>query len=343
MNPNSRSRCMFVCAAFIGLFSIFSFRLIYLQAIKHDEYAGLAAEKHVYKQIIYAERGMILDANDEVLAHNIPVETVVADATHVNSTEATVDLVSSELRIPSGDLAEKLNSGRRYIVIKRDVPAHTATALREKLRAGNLHGIYFEHDATRVYPNGSMLCHVIGFTDFDHHGIQGVEASMDEYLHGQDGYRFIEHNRAGQEIVPYRGQERAPRDGYQIHLTVDLGLQNIVENEIDAAMQQYSPQKATIILMRPQTGEILAMANRPNFDLNLRSEAKPDQMKNRAIIDMMEPGSTFKIVAASSALNERKLRPDSSIFCENGLWNFGGAALHDHRSFGYLTCARHSH
>jgi cell division protein FtsI (penicillin-binding protein 3)/stage V sporulation protein D (sporulation-specific penicillin-binding protein) len=328
---------VFVCAAFIGLFSIFSFRLIYLQAIKHDEYSGLAAEKHVYKQIIYAERGTILDANNEVLAHNVPVETVVADATHLNNREAIVDLVSNELGIPSGELAGKLNSGRRYIVIKREVSEHTTKALREKLRASNLRGIFFEHDATRIYPNGSMLCHVIGFTDFDHHGIQGVEASMEEYLHGQDGYRFIEHNRAGEEIVPYRGQERAPRDGYEVHLTVDLGLQNIVENEIDAAMQQYSPQKATIILLRPQTGEILAMANRPHFDLNLRSEAKPDQMKNRAIIDMMEPGSTFKIVAAAAALNEHKLRPDSSIFCENGLWNFGGAALHDHRAFSNLS------
>ena len=337
MNPNSRRRCVLVCAAFIGLFSIFSFRLIYLQAIKHDEYAGLAAEKHVYKQKIYAERGTILDANNEVLAHNIPVETVVADATHLNNREEIADLVSNELGIPSGEVAGKLNSGRRYIVIKREVSEHTTKALREKLRAGNLRGIYFEHDATRIYPNGSMLCHVIGFTDFDHHGIQGVEASMEEYLHGQDGYRFIEHNRAGEEIVPYRGQERAPRDGYEVHLTVDLGLQNIVENEIDAAMQQYSPQKATIILMRPQTGEILAMANRPHFDLNLRSEAKPDHMKNRAIIDMMEPGSTFKIVAAAAALNEHKLRPDSSIFCENGLWNFGGAALHDHRAFSYLS------
>jgi len=337
MNPNSRNRCVLVCAAFIGLFSIFSFRLIYLQAIKHDEYAGLAAEKHVYKQIIYAERGTILDTNDEVLAHNVPVETVIADATHLNNREATLDLLSKELGIPSGQLAEKLNGGRRYIVIKREMSERAANTLREKLRASNLRGIYFEHDATRIYPNGSMLCHVIGFTDFDHRGIQGVEASMEEYLHGQDGYRFIEHNRAGQEIVPYRGQERAPRDGYQVHLTVDLGLQNIVENEIDAAMQQYSPQKATIILMRPQTGEILAMANRPHFDLNLRSEAKADQLKNRAIIDMMEPGSTFKIVAAAAALNERKLRPDSSIFCENGLWKFGGAALHDHRSFSYLS------
>ncbi len=337
MNPNSRTRCALVCAGFIGLFSIFSFRLIYLQAIKHDEYAGLAAEKHVYKQIIHAERGMIFDANNEVLAGNIPVETVVADATHLNDVQATVSVLNTELEIPSDQLAEKLNSGRRYIVIKREVPAAQATALREKLRASNLRGIYFEHDATRIYPNGSMLCHVIGFTDFDHHGVQGVEASMEEYLHGHDGYRFIEHNRAGQEIVPYRGQERAPRDGYQVHLTVDLGLQSIVEDEIDAAMKEYSPQKATIILMRPQTGEILAIANRPNFDLNLRSEAKPEQMKNRAIIDMMEPGSTFKIVAAAAALNEHKLRPDSEVFCENGLWNFGGSALHDHRAFGYLS------
>jgi len=337
MNVNSRTRCVLVCAAFIGLFSIFSFRLIYLQAIKHDEYAGLAAEKHVFKQIIHAERGTILDANNEVLAHNIPVQTVVADATHLNNREEIVDLVSKELGLPPAQVAEKLSSERRYIIVKREVPQAQAAALREKLRAANLRGIYLEHDATRVYPNGSMLCHVIGFTDFDHRGIQGVEASMEEYLHGQDGFRFIEHNRAGQEIVPYRGQERPERDGYQVHLTVDLSLQNIVENEIDTAMQEYSPQKATIILMRPQTGEILAMANRPDFDLNLRSEAKPEEMKNRAIIDMMEPGSTFKIVAAAAALNERKLRPDSTIFCENGLWNFGGAALHDHRAFSYLS------
>src|SRR2546423_9831975 len=210
-------------------------------------------------------------------------------------------------------------------------------AMKKKLRAENLRVCYFELYTPRYYPNVSMLCHVIGFTDFDHREIQGVEASMEEYLHGQDGYRFIEHNRAGQEIVLYRGQERAPRDGYQVHLTVDLNLQNIVENEIDAAMREYTPQKATIILMRPQTGEILAMANRPHFDLNERSEAKPEQMKNRAITDMMEPGSTFKIVSAASALNEHKVRPDTTIFCENGLWNFGGRPLHDHKAYGELS------
>jgi len=337
MKWNSRIRCALVCLVFVALFSGFSFRLIYLQMIKHDEYAGLAAEKHVYKQIICAERGAIFDANNEVLAHNVPVETVVADATHLNNLDAIVDVVSDELKLPAHELAEKLHGDRRYIVIKREVPEVVADALREKLRSQNLRGIYLEHDATRIYPNGSMLCHVIGFTDFEHHGIQGVEASMEEYLHGQDGYRYIEHNRAGQEIVLYRGQERASRNGYQIHLTVDLHLQNIVENEIDAAMREYTPTKATIILMRPQTGEILAMANRPHFDLNLRSQAEPEQMKNRAITDMMEPGSTFKIVTAAAALNEKKVRPDSMIFCENGVWNFGGAALHDHRPFADLS------
>jgi cell division protein FtsI/penicillin-binding protein 2 len=265
------------------------------------------------------------------------VETVVADATHINNRDALVALLQETLEIPKSELLEKLQGDRRYIVLQREVPLAAATALKEKLRAQNLRGIYFERDTTRIYPNGSMLCHVIGFTDFEHRGIQGVESSMEEYLHGQDGYRYIEHNRAGQEMVLYRGQERTPRDGYQVHLTVDLNLQNIVENEIDAAMREYHPQKATIILMRPQTGEILAMANRPNFDLNLRADAKPEQMKNRAIIDMMEPGSTFKIVTAAAALNERKVRPDTFIFCENGIWNYGGRPLHDHRAYADLS------
>src|ERR1700746_1853524 len=107
MNPNSRTRCALVCCFFSALFSAFSFRLIYLQVFKHDEYAGLAAEKHVYKQVIYAERGTILDAHDEVLADKMPVETVVAAATHVNNQQAVIDLVSEQLGIPAAQLIEK--------------------------------------------------------------------------------------------------------------------------------------------------------------------------------------------------------------------------------------------
>ncbi|MEP6822554.1 MAG: penicillin-binding protein 2, partial [Chthoniobacterales bacterium] len=338
MKWNSRFRCALICVAFTGLFSVFSFRLVHLQIAKHDEYSALAAEKHGRKQIIYAERGSILDVNNEVLAHNVPVETVVGDCKLINNREELVPILAEALHLPADELTEKLSGTRPYVVLQRDVPKATADSLEATLRAKGLKGVHNERDSARSYPNGAMLCHVIGFTNFDRSGIDGIELSMERYLHGQDGYRYIEKSANKKEIVVYRGQERAPRDGYRVNLTVDLNLQNIVENEIDAAMREYQPEKATIILMRPGTGEVLAMANRPAFDLNQRNEAKPEQMKNRAVIDMMEPGSTFKIVTAAAALNEKKVQPDTTIFCENGAWMYGGRLLHDHGSgYGELS------
>ena len=335
MKWSSRTRCALVCAFFALLFSVFSYRLIHLQMVMHHYYSELAAEKNIGRNVIQAERGAIYDRHDEVLAQNVPVATVVADGTLLNDPGALVPILAHALHLPPHEIAEKISSRRPYIVLKRELPEAEARALEAKLKQEKLRGIRCERGTVRVYPNGPMLCHVVGFTDFHDRGIQGVEASMDQYLRGEDGYRFIERDAQGREIVLYRGTERPPHNGFQVHLTIDLHLQTIVEDELDAAMREYRPEKATIILMRPQTGEILAMANRPNFDLNLRSEAKPEQMKNRAIIDMMEPGSTFKIVTVASAINERKVRLDSMIFCENGVWNYGGRPLHDHGHKGY--------
>ena len=335
MKWNGRTRCALVCLCFALLFSLFSYRLIYLQMVMHDYYSELAAEKNVGRNVIPAERGAIYDARHEVLAQNVPVATVVADGTLINNAAALIPLLARSLELPPNEIAEKINSHRPYIVLKREVPDAEARVLEKTLQEEKLRGVRCERGTIRVYPNGSMLCHVIGFSDFHQRGIQGVEASMDQYLHGEDGYRFIERDAQGREIVLYRGLERAPRNGCQVYLTIDMGLQSIVEDELDKAVRDYSPEKASIILMRPQTGEILAMANRPNFDLNLRAEAKPEQMKNRAIIDMMEPGSTFKIVTTAAALNERKVTLDSMIFCENGVWNIGGRPLHDHGHKGY--------
>lgn len=336
MKWNSRTRCALVCLGFTLLFSVFSFRLVYLQMVRHNYYSALAAEKNTVKQTIFAERGAIYDTNNEILAENVPVETVVADDSLINNREALIPILADALQLSPNELEERIGGNRRYIVLKRQFPEEEVLSLGKKLAAAHLRGIHFERDFARLYPNASMLCHVIGFSDFDHRGIQGVEASMDAYLRGQNGFRYIERDRTGREIVLYRGTERAPRNGDNVHLTIDLNLQNIVENELDEAMKKYRPKKATIILMRPQTGEILAMANRPCFDLNKRATAKPEQMKNRAIIDMMEPGSTFKIVTVGSALNEHKVRLDTPIFCENGPWFYGGRYLHDHKYYGEI-------
>jgi cell division protein FtsI (penicillin-binding protein 3)/stage V sporulation protein D (sporulation-specific penicillin-binding protein) len=188
-----------------------------------------------------------------------------------------------------------------------------------------------------MYPNGEMLSHVLGFVNHEHKGVQGIESVMDDYLRGHNGFRFIEHDRTGREIVPYRGQERPPRNGCNVRLTVDMGLQNIVETELNEAVKQLKPEWATVILMNPRTGEILALANRPNFDLNDLGDAEPKQMKNRAVIDMYEPGSVFKIVGAAGALNEGIVRSDTMIFCENGRFKYGGRILRDHHGYGTIS------
>ena len=151
----------------------------------------------------------------------------------------------------------------------------------------------------------------MGFTDVEGHGIQGIEKSMDRYLDGHPGYRYITRDRAGVELVQHRGLEQVARNGDNVQLTLDLGLQSIVEHELDAAVKKYAPETATAIFMRPKTGEIVAMASRPYFDINERATADPEQMKNRGIIDMIEPGSTFKIVTLSAVLNEKLVRPDT--------------------------------
>lgn len=335
MKWTGRARCVVVCVFFTLLFSLFSWRLIYLQISRHDYYTEKAADKHVGRNVIPAERGAIYDAGNEILAQNVPVANVVADATLISNAEVLIPLLAERLHLPPHDIAEKIATGRRYIVLKREVPIAEVSALEGALSAAKLRGIRCERGTIRVYPNGSMLCHVVGFTDIEQKGQDGVEKSMDQYLRGENGYRYIERDAQGREIVLYRGLEHEPRDGYSVHLTIDLHLQTIIENELDAAMRTYTPAKASIILMRPQTGEILALANRPNYDLNLRSEAKLEWKKDCAITDLMEPGSTFKIVTAAAALNEAKVRLDTMIFCENGVWNFGGRPLHDHGHKGY--------
>lgn len=353
MKTTARSRALFTCFGLAALFTAFSFRLINVQVVQADELTSEAAAKHVNKQIIFARRGIVEDIHGEALAQNEPVKTVVADASLIKDTEAFAALIAGPLEIPetviNGKLARMVKDKRtgklepcRYIVLKKDVPETTATQLAQLAVSAKTSGVLrnpealrFEQDFIRVYPNGPLLCHVLGFTNGENVGMDGVERTMEQHLRGQDGFRYIERDRTGREIVPYRGQERDSRNGCNVKLTIDMGLQNIVEQELTAADKQYRPKSATVILMRPQTGEILAMASRPNFDLNKQSGVPEDHRRNRAITDVLEPGSTFKMVTTAAALTERLVRPDTSIFCENGYWDW--CKLHDHHPYSDLT------
>jgi len=332
-----------VCALLAIIFTAFAWRLIHLQVLKHDEFARLASEKHSIRQVIQAKRGRILDRNGEELAVNIPVRTVTADGTHIQDAAALAAVAAPYLGMEASELTEKLspavNNKRPYLVVKKEVPEEKAQAMIAAMEKARLRGLYLEEASIRSYPNADMLCHVLGFVDKGGHGVDGIEKFFDEELRGQDGFRMIEHDRKGREIVTYRGQEQLPEQGADIKLSIDMGLQAIVEKEIDDTYKQLHPKGAAAVLVDPDTGEILAMACRPNFDPNKFNEAKPEEMRNRVITDMYEPGSTFKIVIASAALNEGIVNQNTRIYCENGLFHYGGKTVKDHHKAGDMSLA----
>jgi len=339
MNKTAKVRAIIACFGLMCCFTGFSARLVYLQVDQHEKFERLAAEKHVKKQPIIAGRGEIRDADGSVIASGKVAPGEIAG------------LLSDLLKIPKAELAKKLDTQRKYVVLKRSVTEPDAAAINGRFKEFQdrtkkpVRGIFFEPDTRRVYPNNEVLSHVLGFMgqkriegdgaeETERMGVEGIERSMDKWLRGYDGFRYIERDRTGKEIVPYRGQERTARDGYNVRLTIDMRLQHIVETELDDLYKRYRPEFTTAIMMDPKTGRILAMANRPCFDPNDlsrgKSEISPEKMKNCAVINIVEPGSVFKIVPVSAALNDNLVTLDTIIGINGGRWDYGGKILKDH-------------
>jgi cell division protein FtsI/penicillin-binding protein 2 len=340
-------RVITACCALACCFTAFSFRLVDLQVTRHGEFAEKAAEAHGTKKIISARRGAITDVRGIPLAQNEPVKTVVVDGSLVRDPDALAELLSGPLEMPANVLLEKItrthwsdkeqkNVPVRYTVLKKELSELVAAELAVQLSENKIRAITFEQEAIRTYPNGDMASHVIGYVDHESKGMEGVERSMNEFLRARDGYRFSERDRTGRELVQYRGQERPARDGCNVQLTIDSGLQMIVEKELNAAAKTLKPNMAACIMMRPQTGEIMALASWPPYNLNDAGKASDDCRKNHAIMDLLEPGSTFKIVPASGALALGLVKIDTEIFCENGAFTYHGNTLHDHKPLGSI-------
>lgn len=203
-------------------------------------------------------------------------------------------------------------------------------------------------DQLRVYPNQSLAAHVLGFVGMNESevnsnrfeqtvGKEGIELSFNAQLTGITGWRVTETDKHEHELVSLREQDAQQRDGLNVVLTIDSAIQHTLETALADAMQKYTPIAASGIVIRPKTGEILAMATMPNFDPNNPGAATPDARRNRVITDVVEPGSTFKIVVVSGALNETNVTLNDRFFCENGHFAFAGKVLHDHEPYGDLS------
>lgn len=258
----------------------------------------------------------------------------------------------------------------RFVILKRKVPLETWEQVRQvmtnltfgvegrpltRAQAQFYHHLrhkaifpYPVEEQLRIYPNQRLASHVLGYVGvpgtetngqsvFETVGMDGIERVFDRHLAGVRGWRVTEKDGRNRELVFLRQLDVEPADGLNVVLTLDAQVQYIVETEIATAARQHQPDSITCLVVRPRTGEILALAALPNFDPNAPGDFPPEARRNRMVTDMNEPGSTFKVVVVAGALNEGLVRLEDVIFCENGAFAYGGRVLHDHHRYGNLT------
>jgi len=330
---NHKQRALIVlCCVSLG-FTALAGRLVQLQVLRHDEYTAIAASNQ--QQVVQRQgrRGEIRDCTGNLLANSQSVRIVCADPSITTSNAPVIAAkLAPLLKMDVVGLEQRLTGTGKYVRLKQKVDEDAA----QRIRALKLKGIMMEDQFLRTYPHGNLASHVIGFVDNEHRGVQGIEAAMNQQLQGVAGYEVIERDRKGREVRALRDEEVEPRDGYNVVLTLDAVIQHVAETELDKAMTEFRPVAGVIIVSRPKTGEILAMSSRPTFDPNNPGTAPAEARRNRCISDVAEPGSTFKIVVCSGAMNDGIVRLQDKFDCHNGAFFHAGRILHDAHPYGIL-------
>ena len=217
--------------------------------------------------------------------------------------------------------------------MKRKLPDDVASSVE----ALGFSGLGFREEEKRFYPKGALAAHVIGFVGLDNTGLDGVERIYDSYMQGKLQQRDIMKDRKGHKLTPQQVEHDTLTKGYDVILTIDEVIQHIAEVELRQACQKSGAMSGSVILTDPRTGEILALANYPTYDLNRASSISDDHKRNRAIRDLYEPGSAFKIVTAAAVVNEGLVRLNERINCENGAYKLNGYTIHDVHKYDFLT------
>jgi cell division protein FtsI (penicillin-binding protein 3) len=331
---NYRRRAEAVFFVVLIFFIVCVSRLLYIQFFRGDYLASIAKKQHNLYIELEPRRGTIYDSNFKPQAVNLAFESLYASPNDMDRSQKNAALLGLPviLKMDEKNLRDKLSRKKSFIWLARKVPPEKIDEIK-KLK---IKGLGFIKESKRCYPNGYLLSHVLGFAGLDNKGLEGIELLYDKYLRGQPGWSVMLRDARSKKLNVYDNSLK-PKDGYDIVLTIDEVIQYIAERELDNAYRSSRAKGASIVVMDPRTGAILAMANRPTFDLNSHANINKDLMRNRAICDMFEPGSVFKIVAASAALAEKKVTEMTPFFCENGEYKVAGRILHDHTSHATLT------
>ncbi|MFA4858073.1 MAG: penicillin-binding protein 2 [Candidatus Margulisiibacteriota bacterium] len=291
-------------------FLIAVMRLFDLQVLHYDFYREKVEGQRQRIVILASPRGDICDRNGELLATTVDSYSFFAIPKEVTSAEAVVRVLQKALNLNAAELSAKLHGRRTFVWLKRKVDK----AVAEPILAKGFKGIYALEEKKRIYPRGRLASTVLGFVGVDNQGLAGVELSCDKYLRGQEGKLLTEQDPRGHEIVAASKQVLAqPAEGMNLKLTIDSNIQYFAEKELSATVKQYSAKSGTIIVMDPNTGEILAMATKPDFDPQFYFKSPNYTWKSGAVTTVYEPGSTFKVITVASGLQTGAVNPDTRL------------------------------
>ncbi|MDD5428654.1 MAG: penicillin-binding transpeptidase domain-containing protein [Candidatus Omnitrophica bacterium] len=293
----------------------------------------MASEQHTVSVEVPPTRGTIFDRSMRVLAVNLNSNSVFVNAREVKDKKALARTLAKILELKESYVMQRLARDKAFVWIKRKITPQEAETIK-KLK---LEGVAIIKESKRFYPDRSLASHVIGTVDIDNVGLEGLELYYNKYLKGESGWLISTQDAKRKLLESYQYEFIPPKNGFSLVLSIDEVIQNIAERELRKMYEKYNAKGASIVVMDPKTGDVLALANFPNFDLNEPGKRPPDSIRNRAINDFFEPGSIFKIVAASGLLEEKLVTFSTKFDCENGQWKVGRRILHDHRPHGILT------
>ncbi len=302
---------------------ILVFRAYRLHIVMSDRLHKLAEKQRTKVLQIQARRGMIFDRNGEQLAASLEVSSICARPHLITDRENTARTLAQALEMDPKEVLAKLSENKPFVWIRRQASPHMA----EKVKACDAPGIFAITEFGRFYPQRTLAAHTIGFAGMDSKGLEGLELYYDKDLKS-DPIPFMEQRDALGRPVSFASMGFTPKRR-DLHLTLDRNIQHLVEKELGDAVQRAEAKSGTVIVMNADTGEVLALAVRPSYNLNTFEKTPADTIRNRAVVDTFEPGSTFKVFLAAAALDLDRIKPDETFDCHNGMLKYKGTEIHD--------------
>ncbi|HEU4935297.1 MAG TPA: penicillin-binding transpeptidase domain-containing protein [Vicinamibacterales bacterium] len=329
-----RSRLVVYAGLFVLWTVSIEARLVYLQVIEHGDMMARANRQQLRTVKLPAKRGEIVDRAGRVLAYSVDADTIAADPTEVDDPETVATRVCAALDHCSSPqrevMAERLRSKQQFVYLARQVSADEA----RRIKALDLPGVAFYKESRRYYPKKELAAHVLGYVGLDNVGLAGLESTFDARIRGREGKMLLQRD-ARRRAMSSR-EERLPTAGDGLELTLDEYLQFIADRELRRGVAENAASGGTAIILQPSSGEILALANWPTFNPNAFNASDVVARRNRAVQDLYEPGSTFKIVTASAAIEEGLIRTTDQIDCSPGHITFGSRVIRDTHEYGVL-------